>query len=275
MKIAKEYAAVFGFLILCLFVLETELRADPAPSEAGSPTDRFPAMVQERHLLAEQEMQKTLDSLFYAQVIFTLKQLRDYQVHIDSSVNDTEKKQYQEMKDHLVNESEALADENINEYVKTLAQVDKFLIKNEELDRQAHESLSALAQKQLNLAESIESYLTRESPDQRFKRIISIYFTVLVAIVIAGFFAVSFKYPEIGEKIFSGDSGLQFVTLFAVVIAIILFGVIGILDAKELAALLGGLSGYILGRNSSPSPNLVVEGAHEASTVGAPSLPAR
>ena len=34
------------------------------------------------------------------------------------------------------------------------------------------------------------------------------------------------------------------------VIAIILFGIINILEGKELAALLGGLSGYILGRTS-------------------------
>jgi hypothetical protein len=48
--------------------------------------------------------------------------------------------------------------------------------------------------------------------------------------------------------IFSGQAGMQFVTLFSLVIAIILFGITSILEAKELAALLGGLSGYILGR---------------------------
>ncbi len=40
-----------------------------------------------------------------------------------------------------------------------------------------------------------------------------------------------------------GQSGIQFLTLFSLVIAIILFGIKG----KELAALLGGLSGYIFG----------------------------
>lgn len=43
---------------------------------------------------------------------------------------------------------------------------------------------------------------------------------------------------------------MQFVTLFSLVIAIVLFGVLKILDGRELAALLGGLSGYILGRGS-------------------------
>src|SRR6476620_2525461 len=50
------------------------------------------------------------------------------------------------------------------------------------------------------------------------------------------------------RAIFSGETGIQFLTLFSVVIAIILFGIINILEGKELAALLGGLSGYILGR---------------------------
>lgn len=39
-----------------------------------------------------------------------------------------------------------------------------------------------------------------------------------------------------------GQSGIQFLTLFSLVIAIILFGITGILKGKELAALLGGLS---------------------------------
>jgi hypothetical protein len=45
-------------------------------------------------------------------------------------------------------------------------------------------------------------------------------------------------------------AGLQFITLFSLIIAIILFGVMNILEGRELAALLGGLSGYILGRSN-------------------------
>jgi hypothetical protein len=39
--------------------------------------------------------------------------------------------------------------------------------------------------------------------------------------------------------------------LFFLVIAIILFGILRILEGKELSALLGGLSGYILGRGTA------------------------
>jgi hypothetical protein len=53
--------------------------------------------------------------------------------------------------------------------------------------------------------------------------------------------------PQVRREIFAGQAGIQFVTLFSFVIAIILFGIIDILEGKELAALLGGLSGYILG----------------------------
>jgi hypothetical protein len=38
------------------------------------------------------------------------------------------------------------------------------------------------------------------------------------------------------------------VTLFSIIIAIILFGLTGILEGKELSALLGSIAGYILGK---------------------------
>lgn len=86
------------------------------------------------------------------------------------------------------------------------------------------------------------------SPEQAFKRTMSITFAILIAIVIIGFFIISWLDEKIRQAIFSGQAGIQFLTLFSLVIAIILFGITGILEGKELAALLGGLSGYILGR---------------------------
>lgn len=78
----------------------------------------------------------------------------------------------------------------------------------------------------------------------------TIFFSVLVGLVIIGFFGIAFYSKEVRDTIFTSESGIQFVTLFSLVIAIILFGVLKILEGKELAALLGGLSGYILGRGS-------------------------
>ncbi len=80
----------------------------------------------------------------------------------------------------------------------------------------------------------------------------TIAFGVLVAIVIGGFFWLALKNDSISISIFGDDRGIQFITLFSLVIAIILFGILRILEGKELSALLGGLSGYILGRGSIP-----------------------
>jgi hypothetical protein len=84
-----------------------------------------------------------------------------------------------------------------------------------------------------------------------FKLDMSITFAVLVGFVILGFFYIANSDPEIRRTIFSNEAGIQFITLFAIVISVILFGIINVLESKELSALLGGLSGYILGRSQS------------------------
>ena len=85
---------------------------------------------------------------------------------------------------------------------------------------------------------------------QNFKKQISWSFALLVGLVITGFFIIAYKDGEIRKTIFSGDVGLQFITIFSIIIAIILFGITGVLGGKEIAALIGGISGYILGRSS-------------------------
>ena len=82
-----------------------------------------------------------------------------------------------------------------------------------------------------------------------FKLKMSIAFAILVAIVIIGFFIIAGSNQEIKKIIFANEAGIQFVTVFSIVIAVILFGIIGVLEGKELSALLGGLSGYILGKS--------------------------
>jgi hypothetical protein len=93
------------------------------------------------------------------------------------------------------------------------------------------------------------------SPDQLFKKTMSQWFAALIGAVILGFFTLAVRDKRIGFAIFSGETGLQFLTLFSLVIAIILFGITSILEGKELSALLGGLSGYILGRTGSKTAN--------------------
>jgi len=102
------------------------------------------------------------------------------------------------------------------------------------------------------------------TPDQAFKTTMSQWFAALIGAVILGFFTLAVRDKRIGFAIFSGETGLQFLTLFSLVIAIILFGITGILEGKELSALLGGLSGYILGRTGSKAAN----GSAAASPAG-------
>ena len=101
------------------------------------------------------------------------------------------------------------------------------------------------------LLQCIQSKISQlTSPEQNFRTSTSWIFAALIGAVIVGFFVLAFRDEVMRRAIFSGETGIQFLTLFSVVIAIILFGIINILEGKELAALLGGLSGYILGRTS-------------------------
>jgi hypothetical protein len=88
-----------------------------------------------------------------------------------------------------------------------------------------------------------------------FKYKMSLAFSILVGVVIVGFFIIAWSNEEIKKTIFSNESGIQFITMFAIVIAVILFGIIGVLESKELSALLGGLSGYILGKSRAAAPS--------------------
>jgi hypothetical protein len=99
---------------------------------------------------------------------------------------------------------------------------------------------------------AFDSLFNYESAKQEFNTSISRLFAGLVGIVIVGFFLIAYLDCKVRQAVFSGQSGIQFITLFSLVIAIILFGITGVLEGKELSALLGGLSGYILGRVTQP-----------------------
>jgi len=105
------------------------------------------------------------------------------------------------------------------------------------------------------LKEAIEAEMSQridvQKPKQAFKTDVSIIFAIIVGLVIVGFFVIALKNEKVGQEIFAGQQGIQFITLFSLVIAIILFGITEILEGKELSALLGGLAGYILGRSGT------------------------
>jgi len=101
------------------------------------------------------------------------------------------------------------------------------------------------------LEQELAAMIDLDGPRQTFKFQMSLAFTGLVGIVIVGFFLIAARDEDVRRQVFSGQAGLQFITLFSLIIAIILFGIVEILEGKELSALLGGLSGYILGRTTT------------------------
>jgi hypothetical protein len=119
----------------------------------------------------------------------------------------------------------------------------------------------------------IESEMNRRfdivKPKQDFITKMSFAFAALVGMVIIGFYLLAWIDEGLRREMFSRQSGIQFITLFSLVIAIILFGITGILESRELSALLGGLSGYILGRSTGPAAKAV--GRQDSGVSGAAS----
>lgn len=122
---------------------------------------------------------------------------------------------------------------------------------NIDLEKEIEKLKKELQDKQdeLNTVEySIDKVLNTERSRMVFMDLVCLMFCILIGMLIVLFFNVTSKDPSVIRVIFSSDSGIQFVTLFSIVIAIIIFGITGILEGKELSALLGSLSGYILGK---------------------------
>jgi hypothetical protein len=97
--------------------------------------------------------------------------------------------------------------------------------------------------------ETIDFALAPEYKEQEFRKTISITFSILIGVLLTVFFFIIFKKSDqtVTKDLLSGN-GLQFITLFVLIIAIILFGILNILKGSELAAILSGISGYILGK---------------------------
>ena len=100
----------------------------------------------------------------------------------------------------------------------------------------------------------INSALAPEYKQQEFRITMSITFAVLIGALLVVFFTIVYLKSDnnLSKELLSGN-GLQFVTLFVLIIAVILFGILGILQGSELAAILSGISGYILGKGVKPA----------------------
>lgn len=99
-----------------------------------------------------------------------------------------------------------------------------------------------------NVEYKINQLMIPRISQQNFLFWASTAFVFLMGILLFTFYFVVRRDSAVRISIFGSDSGLQFVTLFSIVIAIILFGLTGVLEGKELSALLGSVAGYILGK---------------------------
>jgi len=113
-------------------------------------------------------------------------------------------------------------------------------------------NIKAVRQDIYDCRSQIDSALAPEYKQQEFRTDISICFTILIGLLLLIFFYIVYKKSDnnLSKELLSGN-GLQFITLFVLIIAVILFGILSILQGSELAAILAGISGYILGKGIS------------------------
>ncbi len=129
----------------------------------------------------------------------------------------------------------------------------------EELDRQneiyykqIQKNIESLQQDIFQAEQAIFGSLSPEFRDQDFRIWISLTFSGLIAVLLLAFFWIIYRRSDISlPSLMLGSSGLQFITVFILIIAIILFGILKVLGGSELAAILSGISGYILGKGNT------------------------
>lgn len=136
--------------------------------------------------------------------------------------------------------------------------------------QEAKSDLDKKRRTEFNVEQRIATLFDTSRDVNRFRASVTYTFAILVFLVVSGFYLIAWYKQGVAATIFAGEMGMQFVTLFLIVIAIILFGIMGMLEGKELAALLGGLSGYILGRVERKSPE-DIKNMKEALATSSPS----
>lgn len=114
---------------------------------------------------------------------------------------------------------------------------------------QIQKNIEAIKQDIFQAEQAIFQSLSPETRDQDFRMWVSLTFSGLIAILLFSFFWIIYKRSDKSlAKAMLTDSGLQFITVFILIIAIILFGILSVIGGSELAAILSGISGYILGK---------------------------
>ena len=117
---------------------------------------------------------------------------------------------------------------------------------------QIQKNVGVIQQDIFQAEQAIHASLSPEFRDQDFRIWISLTFSGLIAVILFAFFLIIYRRSDVSlSRLLLSSSGLQFITVFVLIIAITLFGILNVLGGSELAAILSGISGYILGKGGS------------------------
>lgn len=149
-------------------------------------------------------------------------------------------------KEELINLSKA-------EIKERIASLEKIITQCKTIEKNLSNKLKNVRNDIDKCQNQIDYTLVPEYKRQEFRTDISWYFSWLMALLIGAFFLVVYsKSNKYSSEVLLNSNGLQFITLFVLIIAIILFGILGILEGRELSAIISGISGYILGKGITP-----------------------
>lgn len=137
---------------------------------------------------------------------------------------------------------------DVDQRLKSFLEREARVAELEKEKQRKQDGVRALETTLVELEEAISGEIGLGANQYLYRTVVSLIYAGIVAFLVMKFFRVIEKDANVKANIFAGDTGIQFITLFSIVIAVILFGILEILGANELSALLGGLSGYILGK---------------------------
>jgi len=241
--IIRNVCGCFAILLLAInaFGQKASLTS-PDPNSDLQQVDEFRMLFQEREQLVGQkkELEERVWNLWDK-----IKYLPGSEV-LDRNLNDSKQNLERAKKASRPKEELDSLQLSVDTIVKNLEVVRSFAPQYDT----ARNDLEKRSRRLFAVEQRIASLYDATRDLNRFRTYVTITFGILVLLVIAGFYFIANR-TGVAKTIFSGEMGMQFVTLFLIVIAIILFGIMGTLEGRELAALLGGLSGYILGRATS------------------------
>jgi len=157
-----------------------------------------------------------------------------------------------DMRNYIYNRVSPPPKETVEEIVRQIKIFEYTSNQNEQKikeNQSLEESINNIKQDIRDCQNEIDTALDPENRKQEFKTMVSKNFVYLIGFILLCFFSIIYLKSDLSlSKDLLSGYGLQFITLFVLIIAIILFGILDILKGSELAAMLSGISGYILGK---------------------------